>query len=185
MIMASGLNHGLKASVPHLMGICIGVPTMFLAVGFGLSYLFNQYPWLHSLIQLAGIAYLVYLAWLIADSAPVSVGDGDALVKKPLSFLQAALFQWINPKAWMMGTGAIAVFTTDDGCVGRQIVVMALVFFFMALPSAGVWLVFGAWLKRLFNDQRHLVLFNRVMALLLLVSVLPIAISVFNKYIPS
>ena len=172
MIMASGLNHGVRASIPHLLGIALGVPTMFLAVGFGLAYAFEQIPWLHALIQVLGVAYLIYLAWLIAHSSPGSINSDQQ--SRPFTFLQAAMFQWINPKAWMLGTGAIAAFTTVGGDVWVQIVSMAIVFFLLAFPSAGTWLVFGSWLKKLLTNPKHLVLFNRVMALVLVLSVLPV-----------
>jgi len=177
MIMASGLNYGVKASVPHLLGIAFGVPTMFLVMGFFLAYLFGEYPWLHAVIQILGVGYLFYLAWLIANAAPSSLDDGSAEQGKPLSFIQAALFQWINPKTWMMGSGAIAAFSTVGADVSGQISMMAFVFFLMAFPSAGTWMVFGSWLKRLFAKPKYLVMFNRTMALLLVVSVLPVIYS--------
>ncbi len=173
MIMTSGLNHGVKASLPHLFGIAFGVPTMFLAVGFGLTYLFAQYLWLHASIQIIGIVYLLYLAWLIANSAPSSLGDEGGM-KKPIGFVKAALFQWVNPKTWLMGTGAIAAFIPVDAEVGSYVYGMAAIFFVFAFPSAGSWLVFGSWLKRWFADPARLVVFNRVMALLLVASVAPI-----------
>lgn len=177
MIMTSGLNHGVKASVPHLLGISFGVPTMFLAVGFGLTYLFERISWLHALIQIFGIVYLLYLAWLIAGSASL---ESKARHSKPLTFIQAALFQWINPKTWMLGTGAIAAFTTVGSNLSSQIVSMALVFFLMAFPSAGSWLVFGSWLQGVFKKDQHLILFNRLMALVLVASVLPVVRSLLS-----
>ena len=178
MIMTSGLNHGIRASVPHLMGIVLGVPMMFLAVGFGLVYAFQVYPWIHVLIQVLGVLYLLYLAWLIGTSAPCSL-DGEK-TSKPFTFFQAALFQWINPKAWMMGTGAIAAFTVSDQSLQEQIFMMAFVFCLMALPSAGVWLFFGSWLKRVFANPKHLLWFNRAMGLVLAVSIIPVVLSLLD-----
>ena len=180
--MTSGLNHGVKASLPHLFGIAVGVPLMFLAIGFGLSYLFEQAGWFHSVIQVAGVVYLLYLAWLIANSAPTNL-DGSDQVKKPFTFLQAALFQWINPKAWMMGTGAIAAFSDAGSGMVSQVVFMAFVFSLMAFPSAGSWLVFGSWLKRLFKNVKHLILFNRVMALVLVASVAPVVSDLGQRFL--
>lgn len=171
MIMASGLNHGIKASMPHFFGICFGFPGMLLAAGFGLGYLFERYLWLHSAVQLAGIVYLLYLAYVIASSVPNSL---EAERAKPLTFFQAALFQWINPKAWIMGTGAISAYTTVGGDISLQILVIIGVFFVMTFPSAGVWLVFGMSLRRLLTDPKHQRAFNIVMALLLVASIVPI-----------
>lgn len=179
MIMSSGLNFGIRASIPHFLGICFGVPTMFLAVGFGLGFLFSRYPLIHEVIQIVGIVYLVYLAWLIANAAPTSL---ESARSKPLSFPQAALFQWVNPKAWLMGTSAIGVYTTAGADASLQIVMIAGVFFLMAFPSAGVWMVFGVGLKKLLSDPRHQRFFNIAMASILVASVLPIVIDLIQKY---
>ncbi len=180
MLMSSGLNHGVRASLPHLFGIVLGVPTMFLAVGFGFTFFLEQTPSLYAVIKILGILYLLYLAWLIASSAPSSL-DSDAAA--PFTFFQAALFQWVNPKAWMMGTGAIAAFSNADAALGGQIFIMAFVFMLMAIPSAGVWLVLGSWLKRFFRNARYLIIFNRTMAIILVLSVAPIVVDLVGQYI--
>ena len=124
--MASGLNFGWRSSLPHYFGICLGVPSMFLAVGFGLGYLFERYVWLHEMIQFVGIIYLLYLSWLIAISVPTDL-DGEN-VSKPFTFVQAALFQWVNPKAWIMGSSAVATYTTIGSDINFQIVLVGVVF---------------------------------------------------------
>ena len=174
MIMASGLNFGWRASLPHLLGICFGFPSMFLAVGFGLGYLFESFPLFHKSIQIVGILYLLYLSWKIAVSAPSNIDSNNA-ASKPLSFLQAALFQWVNPKAWIMGSSAIAAYTTVGTALNLQILLIALVFLLMAFPSAAVWMFFGAGLKRVLKDHRKQVIFNISMGLLLALSITPIA----------
>lgn len=179
MIMSSGLNFGTRASLPHFFGICFGFPSMFLAVGFGLGYLFERFALLHSAIQIIGTLYLFYLAWLIAMSSPTSVGQGRAA---PLTFFQAALFQWVNPKAWIMGTSAIAAYTSVGAEVNVQILAMALVFWVMTFPSAGVWLFFGVGLKRLVSDPKKQRIFNIGMALLLVASIIPIVVELFERY---
>ena len=95
MIMTSGLNYGIQRSMPHYLGIILGFPTMVIAVGLGLATLFDQIPLFHVLLKITGAVYLTFLAWRIA-TAPVSelsAGEG-----KPFTFIQAAAFQWINPK---------------------------------------------------------------------------------------
>ncbi|MCL1139066.1 LysE family translocator [Shewanella pneumatophori] len=170
MLMSSGVNFGVKRSLPHLLGICIGFPTMVLAIGLGLSAVFQAYPILHSIIKYVGITYLLYLAWLIASSSAKMNGKDTA---NPLSFIQAAAFQWVNPKAWIMGIGAIATFTTMNQALTPQVLTITLVFFFVALPSAFVWLGFGVALKRLLKNQRQQKIFNVTMALLLVLSIVP------------
>lgn len=181
MIMASGLNFGWRASLPHYFGICLGFPSMFFAVGFGLGYLFERFELLHEFIQVAGIFYLLYLAWRIATAAPTNLDGGQP--SKPLSFVQAALFQWVNPKAWTMGASAIATYTTVGEDNNLQILLVGFVFFLMAFPSAAVWMTFGAGLKKVLDNPRHQKMFNVTMALLLAASIVPIAWSLLAKYL--
>ncbi|MFQ3227120.1 MAG: threonine/homoserine/homoserine lactone efflux protein [Porticoccaceae bacterium] len=180
MIMASGLNFGWRASMPHFFGICFGFPSMFLAVGFGLGYLFERFELLHEFIQIAGILYLLYLAWRIANAAPTALDAEHA--SRPLSFIQAALFQWVNPKAWIMGTSAIAAYTTVGADLNLQILLVGFVFFLMTFPSAGVWMLFGAGLKKILSDPTHQKVFNVTMAIMLAASVAPIAWNLIAKY---
>jgi threonine/homoserine/homoserine lactone efflux protein len=181
MIMASGLNFGWRASMPHFFGICFGFPSMFLAVGFGLGYLFERFELLHQLIQIVGIFYLLYLAWRIATAAPANL-DAERS-SKPFTLVQAALFQWVNPKAWIMGTSAIAAYTTVGADLNIQIFQVGLVFFAMTFPSAGMWMMFGAGLKKVLSEAHHQRLFNRIMAGLLAASVAPIAWSLALRYL--
>ncbi len=180
MIMASGLNHGVRASLPHLLGICLGFPAMFFAIGFGLGYLFESYPLLHEGIKVLGISYLIYLSWLIANAAP---DPSQSVHTKPLTFLQAALFQWVNPKAWIMGTSAIATFTVGDIDIHQQILVIGAVFFVLTFPCAGSWLFLGRFLQRIFTNPRYLRYFNVAMAILLIASITPIAVDLMSKYL--
>ena len=180
MIMSSGLNHGVRASVPHLLGICLGFPSMILAVGFGLGFIFDRFPHFHSMVQIVGIAYLFYLAWIIASSAPSEIKGQKA---PPLSFFQAALFQWVNPKAWIMGTSALAAYTTVGASMTSQIFTVVAVFMFMAFPSAGVWLLFGTGLQRLLSKPVHQRYFNITMGILLVLSIVPVIIELSGKFI--
>lgn len=179
MIMSSGLNFGIRASIPHLFGIAFGVPVMFSAVGFGAVVLFERFPYLHLGIKLIGLSYLIYLAYRIAMSAPGAMESGRS---KPLSFLEAALFQWVNPKAWMMGTSAIAGYTKVGADLTTQIVLIVLVFFLMTWPAAGAWLVFGAGLKRLLANVLHQRVFNWAMAILLILSMRGVISELFESY---
>ncbi len=180
MIMTSGLNFGVRASMPHFLGICLGFPTMFLAIGFGLGFLFEKFSVLHAVIQVFGVLYLLYLSWLIANSGPA---ESDARQAKPFTFIQAALFQWINPKAWVTGTSAIAAFTTIGVNLNLQILIIGVVLFCVAFPSAGVWMLFGTALQRVLSRPVHLRVFNVSMALLLAGSVMPVIIDLLEKYL--
>ena len=170
MLMTSGVNFGIKRSIPHLMGISLGFPTMILAVGLGLSAIFQAYPFIHIVIKVIGISYLLYLSWLIANSSSKMEGKQ---VSKPFTFLQAAAFQWVNPKGWIMAVGAIATFTSVQQELNSQVITIASVFLCVAFPCAIVWLGFGVALKRLLKNERQQRIFNITMALLLVASIIP------------
>ncbi len=174
MLMSSGLNYGVKKSLPHLFGICLGFPVMVLLIGVGLGSVFERFPITHTVIQTFGILYLLYLAWIIATTKTHEI---DSAKSKPLNFWQAALFQWINPKAWIMATGAIATYTTLSTNIFQQIGIIALIFLITAFPSAATWLFFGANLKRFLQCPKHQKIFNIVMALLLVGSIIPVLIN--------
>jgi threonine/homoserine/homoserine lactone efflux protein len=151
MLMTSGVNFGIKPSLPHLAGICLGFPCMVLAIGLGLSTIFQTYPALHLVIKVLGVTYLLY----------------------PFSFIQAAAFQWVNPKGWIMAVGAIATFTLPAEDMTAQVVTIASVFLCVAFPCAIVWLTFGVALKRILKNERQQKIFNITMALLLVASIIP------------
>ena len=171
MIMSSGVNYGIKDSLPHLLGICIGFPLMVLLVGLGFGLVFQQYPWLHSIIKVLGILYLFWLAWRIASSTPGSV---EGAKRPPLTFLQAALFQWMNGKAWVMASGAIAAFTSLQGSFMFDVAQITAAFLVMSFPCVGLWLVFGALLRPLLAKPFLQRIFNICMAVLLVASVMPV-----------
>jgi threonine/homoserine/homoserine lactone efflux protein len=101
MLTTTGLNFGIRRGIPHLLGICIGFPVMLALIGLGFGTLFQLYPILHEVIKIIGIIYLLYLAWKIASARG---GVGEVSQSKPINFWQSAAFQWINPKAWIMGS---------------------------------------------------------------------------------
>jgi threonine/homoserine/homoserine lactone efflux protein len=175
MILASGLNHGVRRSIPHLLGVVLGFPAMLVILGFFLGFIFVRYPAVHFVIKLLGILYLLFLAWKIAGAVPGKMGDSSG---SPLTFVQSALFQWINPKGLIMATGAIATYTTNDANQFLQVLVIALTFVLATFLCSGSWLVFGASLKHLLAEPRHMRAFNQLMALLLVLSILPVLLDV-------
>tara|TARA_R110001583_G_scaffold19176_1_gene75358 strand:- start:312 stop:926 length:615 start_codon:yes stop_codon:yes gene_type:complete len=180
MIMTSGLNHGVKNSLPHLLGICFGFPVMVILIGLGIGVFFEIYPLFHEIIKIFGVIYLLYLSWLIAVSSPSSL---ESEISKPFSFVQAALFQWVNPKAWIMAAGAVSAYTTSSTDIFIQVIYIALAFFVVSFPSVGVWLIFGAVLKKYLKSPKHQKIFNVTMALLLIASVLPVLKELFDQYV--
>lgn len=171
MLLASGVNFGVRRTIPHALGVSVGFMVMVLAVGFGLGEVFKAVPPLYTVLRYAGAAYLLYLAWKIATSGPLSADAPGT--RKPLGFWGAAAFQWVNPKAWIMAIGAITTYTPAQGYV-MNVIVIAAVFALVNLPSVGVWVMFGSALRNLLREPRWLMVFNLVMAALLVISLYPL-----------
>jgi threonine/homoserine/homoserine lactone efflux protein len=172
MLTTTGLNFGVRRGMPHLFGIAIGFPVMLALIGLGFGTLFQLFPLLHEIIKIIGVIYLIYLAWKIASAD----GSSNQIApSQPISFWQSAAFQWINPKAWVMGSSALAAYTSLDDSFFLQVVVISICFGAITFPCAGIWLVFGAGLQRFLKDPLHRKTFNIAMALLLIASILPVA----------
>ena len=172
MLMTSGLNFGFRRGMPHLWGVTLGFTAMVLIVGLGLGAIFAKWPVLYTVLKYAGAAYLIYLAWQIAVSPPPTAGDGES-AGKPISFLQAVAFQWVNPKAWVMAVGAITTYAAV-AAFPVNIVIIAALFCVLGAASSGTWLGFGSALQRVLKDPRAVRVFNIVMAVLLIASLYPI-----------
>ncbi|AZG13371.1 MULTISPECIES: LysE family translocator [Cupriavidus] len=169
MLLASGVNFGLRRTVPHLLGISIGMVVMITVVGLGLGSVFTALPWTWNVLRVAATAYLVWLAWKLATAG----GLQDREVSRPMTFLRAAAFQWVNPKAWVMAVGACSAYVLHPN-IWVNAALMAVLCGMVNLPSITTWAVFGAGLRRWLANPRVLRAFNVTMALLLLASLWPI-----------
>jgi threonine/homoserine/homoserine lactone efflux protein len=168
MLMTSGANYGIRRTMPHFLGVVLGFLLMIVLVGLGLVRVFEAYPLSHEVLRLLSIVYLSYLAWKIAMARPrLSSSTG-----RPLSALQAALFQWINPKAWAMALTALTVYSPSQGFA--MVALVALVCALVNTPSVFVWVVLGSQLQRLLGNETHRRIFNYSMALLLLATLYPV-----------
>ncbi|MET0350617.1 MAG: LysE family translocator [Rhizobacter sp.] len=173
MILASGLNFGLARSLPHLAGIVLGFAFMVLAVGLGLHAVFTALPWLQTVLKYAGAAYLLWLAWKLARAAPMGTESTGSSTARPMTFLGAAAFQWINPKGWVMAVSAVttylpAAFGLADAAA------LAAVFGLVGGPCVALWAVFGVGMRRVLQNPRSVRIFNLVTAGLLVLSLYPI-----------
>lgn len=171
LLMAAGMNFGYRRSLPMVLGVCLGFPLMLGCVGLGLGEIFKLYPALYTGLKYAGAAYMLWLAWKIATSAPR--GDGPNPDARPMSFLQIALFQWINPKAWIMAITALAAYTAPDAYYVGVLAVVAS-FALIGFTSSSAWTLFGAALRHLLNDPRYYRWINYGLALLLVISLRPL-----------
>ena len=171
MLLASGVNFGLARSVPHILGISVGFGVMVALVGAGLATVFDAYPFIHEILRWGGAAYLVSLAWRIARSAPPE--PGEATTNRPMGFLAAAAFQWLNPKAWIMALGAITTYLPPQA-TALAVITLATVLAVVNTPCVVVWAAFGVGLRRFLRKPSHIRIFNGTMAALLVLSLYPI-----------
>ncbi|MUO77965.1 LysE family translocator [Agrobacterium vitis] len=169
MLFASGVNFGFLRTVPHMLGIGAGFFTLLIGVGLGLGALLAAVPVLYHGLKIAGGLYLLWIAWKIGSSRSLSEGKAQAA---PMSFLAAAGFQWINPKAWVMAVTAMATYTNPE-FYWFTVFLVGLVFALVNVPSVSAWAGFGSVLREWLSDPVRLKWFNITMALLLVVSLWP------------
>jgi threonine/homoserine/homoserine lactone efflux protein len=172
MLMASGINFGFRRTIPHMLGVSIGFTAMIWLVGAGVAQIFDIFPVTYSILKWLSIAYLVYLAWKVATAAPPAE-EANIATRKPMTFVQAALFQWVNPKAWTMALTAVAVYvpTTD---ATRSLIIVAMVFGLINLPTVSAWAYLGVQMRRFLSQPHYLRAFNVTAAVLLLASLYPV-----------
>jgi threonine/homoserine/homoserine lactone efflux protein len=172
MLASSGVNYGFRATLPHLLGVTFGYPLMLLVVGVGLARAFVAMPSLHLVLKYVCIAYLLYLAWKIATaSAP---GAESRKQPRPMTFLQAAAFQWVNGKGWVAALSAIATYTVVDSTLMLQVIALSSISLLITLAAVTCWTLFGAMLRQYLHTEHRRRLFNYSMAALLALSVIPV-----------
>lgn len=167
MLMNSGMNFGIRRSMPHFWGICLGFPAMVMVVALGFGALFTQYVWIKEVLKVIGSLYMLFLAWQILQA---TLSHDEARVGKPFSFIQAVLFQWVNPKAWLMAVGAISLFSLASSNFHNAMAI-SLIYLVVLIPCAIVWLFFGSLLQRILSNDRHRKVFNILMAISLVASI--------------
>jgi threonine/homoserine/homoserine lactone efflux protein len=169
MLMASGANFGFCRTMPHMFGIVGGVSVMAILVGLGLMALFDAVPALNLALQILSVGYLLWLAARIAMAAPLEKRDADS---QPMTFLQAATFQWVNPKAWAMCLSAVTLYAPDRSVLSVAIVAGA--FALVCFPAISVWAWLGTVVRQWLSNATRLRIFNITMAALLIASLYPV-----------
>jgi threonine/homoserine/homoserine lactone efflux protein len=172
MLLSSGLTYGFRPTVPHILGITFGFAFMVGAVGVGLGTVFLAYPILQTILKWGGVAYLVYLAAAIAMSDPVKPEEGGRR-KGPMTFMGAAMFQWINAKGWVMVISTITAYAAI-AAFPLNIAIQVAISLMLGILSCTAWAMFGSALRPLLSSRRAVRIFNIVMALLLLASLIPV-----------
>jgi len=169
MVAASAANFGLRRTVPHVLGVTLGFPAMLVLVALGAAEGLQEAPALQRALRWLGAAWLLWLAWRIATAVPAGAATAGPSRARPMGFLEAALFQWVNPKAWMIAAGAIAAYTGGEGLLAEALLLAAL-FAAATLASLGAWAALGAGMARVLAGPRAMRAFNRVMGVLLALS---------------
>lgn len=167
MLAASGANFGVRATLPHVLGVRIGLSAMMFLVGLGLGQIFETYPTIHVVMRYIGVAFMLYLAVKIAMTKRSSANRKT----KPMSFIYAVLFQWVNPKAWITLISAIVTFIPSDGNKIGILTLLIVVHFIVGFPTTLAWAVFGREIGRFLKSDRAFAIFNYTMAGLLVLTV--------------
>lgn len=169
MLLTSGVNFGVKRTVPHAFGIAAGFFLLLFCTGLGLIKLFDLYPVTYTILKVLCVIYMFWLAWKILQSGRPDTSNEAA---KPISFIEAALFQWVNPKAWAMAITAFSVYAPSlDFWI---VVLVSAVFTIVNLPSLSIWVILGVNFRRFLSTDQRLKIFNIIMAVLLISSLWPI-----------
>ena len=167
MLMASGATYGFRRTIPHMLGVAIGFTLMIAIVGIALVGVFEAWPPAFTILKVVSAAYLIWLAWKIATAPAPTPGHSDS-TGNPMTFIQAALFQWVNPKAWTMALTATTVYASTRSV--PAVLVIALVFGAVNLPTVGSWAAMGQFLAHWLTNNRARLAFNWGMAALLVAS---------------
>jgi threonine/homoserine/homoserine lactone efflux protein len=180
MLMASGVHFGFRRTLAHLMGVQLGFGFMVVAVGLGLHTVLAQFPAFYDLVRFAGAAYMVWMAWSLASArphvpAPAAPDDGLHSAQdeaKPIGFWGAVLFQWVNPKAWVMAVTIMSAYV-PPGAGLLQIAPLGMLYVALGFPCSSVWVGFGSALRSYLQDPFRMRVFNCSMAAALLLSLYP------------
>ncbi len=171
MLMTSGLNFGFRRSLQHMLGVALGFAFLVFCVGLGLGAVFKSFPIIYIILKYLGAIYLLYLAWKIATSDPAR--PKVTTRQRPMNFIEAIAFQWINPKGWVMAVGSITTYAAI-AAFPRNIYLMVGLFAAIGITSSFAWAGLGSSLQHLLDRPKWVRNFNIVMAILLVASLYPV-----------
>jgi threonine/homoserine/homoserine lactone efflux protein len=172
MLLASGANFGFRRTILHILGISAGLGAMVVAMGWGLAGVFKAFPLVHEILRWVGAAYMLWLAWKIATAKGVANKTAGG---RPMTFVEAAAFQFLNPKAWAMALGAVTTYAPEGGS-WMAVPLLAGTFMLVGAPCSAAWAGFGLALRRFLDKPAALRVFNVSMAVLLVISLYPLVV---------
>lgn len=169
MLLASGVNFGVKRTIPHMLGVSLGHAFLVFLSGVGIAHLFRQWPFLSIVMKVLAVLYMLWLAWKIANAGEPVKGEKKS---RPLTFFQAAAFQWVNPKGLVMAITVVTIYASDDSILTMASVSIA--FCLVNLPCVAIWACAGSALRRFLSTRKRLRAFNYTLASLLVLSLFPV-----------
>ncbi len=168
MLMASGANYGMRRSLSHMLGVVFGFVLLIVLVGFGVVEVLDAWPESRLILGAFCTVYMLWLAWKLARAAEPGMAGATA---RPMTFFEAAMFQWVNPKSWAMALTAVTAYAPSS--TFWSVALVAAVFGAINLPSVASWVILGERMARILTSTRRRMIFNRTMALLLVLSLYP------------
>lgn len=169
MLAASGMNFGIRRSVPHMLGVAIGFLTLMFACAFGVGAIYHAYPQAHIALNIFCAGYILYLAYKIATSGKPDAANPDSTAK-PMTFIQAALFQYVNPKAWVMALASTSTLLPQTG-IAQQSLVLLIMALVISAPCVCIWTAFGKGMAALFTSEKSHRIINIILAVLLVATI--------------
>ncbi|MGE3149519.1 MAG: LysE family translocator [Pseudorhodoplanes sp.] len=169
-LMATAAGHavGFRRTIPQILGVAVGFGLMIVLFGIGLAQILSAYPGLHGGLQVVGAVYLLYLAWRLARAGDPAA---EKSMQRPLTFIEAALFQWLNPKAWTLAVGVVTAFTTGSENLSSELTVIVIVFTLMTVVTLTLWCFFGVAIRTFLSSERDRRIVSYAMAAALALSV--------------
>jgi len=162
MLTSSGANFGFRKTIPHMAGVNLGLISLHLLMGLGLGAIFIQFPMLQNILKVLGSAYLLWLAWKMLGNSVAATRN----TPQPLTMLQAASFQYVNPKAWVMAIGANVSFSLAGDLYWVSVVAIIGAYFLVGPCTNTSWVMFGKAIGRYLSSPQRLKAFNIIMAVL-------------------
>ena len=164
IILSSGINYGVKKTIPYVSGATVGFTLLLLFIGFGFSQFINAYPFFLTYLAIVGSLYIIYMGYKIASSKP----ELEIRKKDVPKFYEGFLLQWINPKAWIACVSGASIFSSAESY--DPFLTFTIIYFIVCYISLGVWAILGDKVSYLLKDHFRLRLFNFTMGLLLMIT---------------
>jgi len=165
ILTASGIKFGFIRSIPNIIGISSGHGVQLALVCFGLGSLFTQFPILLEVLKYIGACYLLYLAWKMFGSLNISITEEKS---SPLKYYEAILFQFVNPKAWVICITAVSLFYPENVNLIIGTLFLVIMSTIINLPSISIWAFGGSIIRRYLSNKKLKTIIEWILAILLL-----------------